>query len=116
MRINSSWDTEILRADYRYSVVQNRNVDVGIALGVYLLRVESSVGINDTPIRTGVSQSAPLPMIGADVEWDLADNFVFKGGFQLLGVKIGDETKLDGSWAEARARLEWMPLEKFGLG
>lgn len=116
VRINSSWDTRILRVDYRYAVIQNRRVDVGLALGIYSLRVESDVGINDTPIRTGISQSAPLPMIGADVEWDVADDFVFKGGFQLLGIKIGDETKFDGSWAEIRARLEWMPLRNVGVG
>jgi len=116
VRIDSSWDTRIIRVDYRYSVIQNSRVDVGVALGVYLLRVESTVGINDTPVRTGISQSAPLPMIGADVEWDVADDFVFKGGFQLLGIKIGDETKFDGSWAEVRARVEWMPLRNVGVG
>ncbi len=116
VRINSSWDTRILRVDYRYSVIQNRRVDVGVALGIYSLRVESDVGINDTPIRTGISQSAPLPMIGADIEWDVAEDFLVKGGFQLLGIKIGDETKFDGSWAEVRARLEWMPLPNVGVG
>jgi len=116
VRINTSWDTRILRADYRYSLLQNSRVDVGVALGVYLLRVESSVGINETPIRTGISQSAPLPMLGADVEWDVSDHLVFKGGFQLFGVTIGDDTRFDGSWAEVRARLEWMPLRNVGVG
>ena len=37
-------------------------------------------------------------------------------GFQLLGIKLGDETKFEGSWAEIRARLEWMPLSNIGVG
>ena len=76
VRVSTKWDTRTLRADYRYSVVQNRDLDVGIALGVCLLRVESSVGINESPVSAQVAQSAPLPMIGVDIEWDLADRFV----------------------------------------
>jgi hypothetical protein len=114
--VNSKWDTKVIRADYRFSAIHSDRVDLGVALGVYLLKLDSSVGINDTPLNTNTTQSVPLPMIGLDVEWDFARNFVFKGGFQLMGLKIGDETKLDGNWAELRARVEWMPLRNFGLG
>lgn len=116
VRINSVYDTRVIRGDYRFSFIQSDKVDLGLALGVYLLRVSSDVGINDTSIRTGVTQSAPLPMVGLDVEWDFAQKFVFKGGFQYLGVKLGDTTTFDGNWLELRARLEWMPFRNLGLG
>ncbi len=96
----------MIRVDYRFSAIKSRRVDVGIALGVYLLKVDSSVGINDTPIAAGVSQTAPLPLVGIDIEWDFAKHFVFKGGGQLLKLKIGDTTKIDGKWSEYRARIE----------
>jgi hypothetical protein len=116
VRVNSKWNTKVIRGDYRFSVIQTDRVDLGVALGVYLLKLETSLGLNETPLTTNTAQSVPLPMIGLDVEWDFARNFVLKGGFQLMGLKIGDETKLDGNWAELRARVEWMPLRNFGLG
>jgi len=116
VRLNASWDTKVIRVDYRFSAIQSDRVDLGVALGVYLLKVTSGLGINDTPLRTASSQSVPLPMVGLDVEWDFARDFVFKGGFQLMGLRIGDQTKVDGNWSEIRARVEWMPLRNVGLG
>jgi hypothetical protein len=114
--VTSSWNTRLIRGDYRYSIILSDRVDVGLALGVYLLRVESRIDINAVNLKDEASVSAPLPVVGIDIEWDFADNFVFRGGYQLLGVKVGDTTKVDGSWSEIRARVEWMPTRNFGLG
>jgi hypothetical protein len=114
--VNTRYDTRTIRADYRFGIIQSSKVDIGIALGLYVLKLEAEVGINGTTLGESVSESAPLPMAGLDIEWDFAPRLVLKGGFQLLGIKIGDATTVDGSWREYRARLEWMPLKNVGLG
>ncbi|NKB87103.1 MAG: hypothetical protein GKS06_02635 [Acidobacteria bacterium] len=114
--VNTRYNTRTIRADYRFSVIQSRRVDIGIALGLYVLKLEGEIGINGTTLGESVSESAPLPMAGIDIEWDFAPKLVFKGGFQVLGIKVGSDTTVDGNWGEYRARIEWMPFRNFGLG
>lgn len=114
--VDSQWDTRVIRADYRFSLIHKDRVDLGINLGVYLLRVQSSLAINETSVNARTEDSVPLPLIGADIEWSFAEDFVVRTGVQLLGVKIGDQTTVDGEWIEFRGAVEWLPLRNVGLG
>ena len=80
------------------------------------MKVTSGIGFGDDQdnVATDTSEQAPLPMLGAGVDWYVAPHFVLRAHGQFLALKIGDT--LDGSWGELKAALEWYPLERAGIG
>jgi hypothetical protein len=114
--IATVWDTRILRTEYRFSVISRDDLDVGLSLGLFAVKVTSGIGLgNDQDnVTTDVSQTAPLPMLGAGVEWFFSRDFVFRASGQYLALSISDI--FDGSWGELKAAVEWYPLQKAGIG
>lgn len=114
--INGTWDTRVLKFDYRYALIKSDRVDFGLGLGVFLMRISSGFGLagQEEIVAEDVRKSAPLPMLGGDIEWLLADRWLLRGGAQYLGISIDDT--VDGSWLEARASIEFNASRNFGLG
>ena len=85
------------------------------ALGVFIMRVRSGLDVigDMGEGAEDVSQSAPLPMIGADIRWNFADRWMFQASGQFLGISIDDT--VDGSWREIRAAIEYNLARNFGV-
>lgn len=114
--ISARWDTQVIKAEYRYSLFQGARFDVGAALGFFIMDVETGVGIagSDRLASNDTRRTAPLPMLGLDVEYELARRWLLRGSGQYFAIAL--DQALDGKWWEARAAVEFVPLKNFGLG
>jgi len=114
--IAAKWNTQVVKADYRYSIFKGERYDIGAALGFFIMDVDAGLGFaaDAADVVTDTKRTAPLPMIGLDIEYEIAPRWVVKGFGQYFGISIDDT--IDGSWWEARAAVEWIPLKNFGLG
>ena len=110
------WDTRVTRVEYHFSAISRENLDLSLSLGLFAMKVTSGIGFGDDQdnVATDTAEQAPLPMLGAGVEWFFSERFVFRAKGQYLALSIGDT--LDGNWGELKAALEWYPLEKAGIG
>lgn len=114
--IAARWDTQVIKAEYRYSVFKGDRFDIGAALGFFIMNVETGIGLaaDAGSIASDSKKTAPLPMLGLDVEYEIAKRWLIRGSGQYFAISIDDT--IDGSWLEARAAIEFVPLKNFGLG
>ncbi len=114
--ITGNWDTRVIKFDYRYALIKRARVDFGLSLGLFLFRVTSGLDLvgDAAGAAEDVRKSAPLPMLGGDIEWLVSDRWLVRGGAQYLGIAIDDT--VDGSWLEARAAVEYNLSKNFGIG
>jgi hypothetical protein len=116
--VTGFWDTQVIKLDYEYAIIKRERVDVHLGLGVFIMRVASGLDLagGGVGVRVGedVRKTAPLPMLGAGVDWNFSDRWMFRGNVQLLGISIDDT--VDGSWIEARGAVEYSFADHFGLG
>lgn len=115
-QIGARWDTRVIKADYRYSIFQGERYDIGAALGFFIMRVDTGIGLagETANVATDTKKTAPLPMIGLDVEYQIAPRWMLRGHGQYFAISLDDT--VDGKWWEARAAVEFVPLKNFGLG
>ena len=118
-QVGTVWDTRVLSFQYRFSALKRERVDVGVSIGLFVMRVRSGIALaNDIgDVGGDVSQSAPLPMLGIGLEWEFARGFMLRAGGQYLAISIQDT--VDGHWGEFSTTVEWYPLRDFrplGIG
>lgn len=112
--VTGTWNSDVVKAEYRFSAISTERVDLGVSLGVFALSVTSGIGApgsNIDSVRT--SRDAPLPMAGLDLEYFPVERLLLRAGGQVLGIKIGG---VEGQWYDARLSAEYYPWSHFGLG
>jgi hypothetical protein len=114
--VGARWDTRVIKADYRFSAIKKQRLDFGVSLGFFIMRIDTGVGLTGEgeAAVTDTTQTAPLPMLGLDVEYEMAQKWILKGFVQYFGISIDDS--IDGNWVEARAAVEYMPWQNVGFG
>lgn len=112
-QVATVWDTRVLSFQYRFAVWKRERVDLGLSLGLFVMKVKSGIAFGDSTsdVVADVSQSAPLPMLGVGVEWEFARNFMLRARGQYLAISIQDT--VDGNWGEFAAAVEWHPFQGF---
>jgi hypothetical protein len=116
-----------LLADYRYSFVKNKNVELAGVIGAYVNKFtvelsgtatvqNNSAGTITTATRTVEYRpevTVPLPLIGASIDWYATPRLKLGGSLAGLKAKIGD---IDGGVYVATASAEYMVTRNFGAG
>jgi len=118
-QVATLWDTRVLTFRYRFSVIQRESLDIGLSVGLFAMKVTSGIALGDSTdnVAADTAQEAPLPMLGASLEWELAPRFILRARGLYLALSISDT--LDGHWGEAAAAVEWYPfggLRQLGIG
>lgn len=115
-QIDSKFDSEVIRATYRYSFYNDRRGnEASILLGVHYTTVDTSLSNPGGTISQSASVNAPLPTIGLRGSASFLDTLRVTGYFQALKVKIGD---YDGDLVNGAVGLEWafLPQAYAGVG
>ena len=108
---------EFLLADYRFSFVKTKEIEVAGLLGVYGGQYNYHLTASDTgstqAINKSVSTTVPLPLIGVTVDWYINPRWKMSANVEGLKASIGDA---DGSVFVAGAATEFMLVRNFGIG
>jgi hypothetical protein len=116
-----------LLADYRYSFVKNKNVELAGVIGAYVnkftvdLSGTATVQNNTAGTITTTTRAVeyrpevtvPLPLIGASIDWFATPRLKLGGSLAGLKAKIGD---VDGGVYVAMASAEYMVTRNVGAG
>ena len=107
---------QFLLADYRYSFVKTKEIEVAGLIGFYGSQYTFNL-TGSTPnaqvINKSASTTVPLPVIGATLDWYINPRWKISGNLAGLKAKIGD---VDGSIIVAGASAEFMLVRNFGIG
>ena len=102
--VNSKFDSDIVRAAWRYSFIHEPGGELALLLGLHYTRMLARVATATGTIEEEASVKYPLPTIGLRGSANFAGNFRVTGFGQLLQLKIND---YDGGIVNWGAGVEW---------
>ena len=117
--LSAERETHFLLADYRFSFVKTKRIEVAGLVGVYggefkyNLTASGDVTGNTQVINKTASTTVPLPLIGATLDWYINPRWKISANLEGLKADIGDA---DGSILVAGAATEFMLVRNFGIG
>lgn len=114
--VESEFSLAATQIHYAYSFVQNENVELAVSLGVTYLEIDAGVSaFSPTAIidRERANASAPVPVIGASVDYAINDQWLLRAAVQGISADVGD---YDGSVWSYGGAVEWLPWQNFGFG
>jgi len=103
-RVNSEFNSDIVRLAYRYSPWHDNNMEVGFLLGLHYTKLETSISSATGTLSQEASVKYPLPTLGMRGSMRVADNWRLAGFAQVLKLKIGD---YDGELLNLGGGVEW---------
>lgn len=114
--VESEFSLAATQIHYGYSFVQNEDVELAVSLGVTYLEIDagaSAFSPTATLGRERADASAPVPVIGASVDYAINDQWLLRAAVQGISADVGD---YDGSVWSYGGAVEWLPWQNFGFG
>ena len=130
-QINTSYDTDVYRLTYGFSMLRSERSDFQLKTGVHVASLTAGIGLagaicdpstNPTtppgcPVAgTGTeseSVSAPLPHLGLSYAYAFAPRWALNVSAIGFAVELD---KIDGSIVELTGDVAWQPWRNFGIG
>jgi hypothetical protein len=112
----SSFDIQLLRADYSYSFFQDDRFDLAGGAGLYVAPIDFSLAASGlATYQESFDITAPLPLVGLRMDFAVTPQWYLRSNFSLLYVEVGDYI---GEIRDLTAAVEYRPFEHvaFGLG
>ncbi len=115
VKIKTDFDMTILRASYAWSFFKNEHFDLGIAGGLYGLKVDFEMKAKDSggSDKEETDFMYPLPVIGLRGNFALTPKWFIRQSFDYFYVNWGD---YEGYLVDAMMAVEWNALKYLGLG
>lgn len=110
---------EVIRLFVGRQLERSRHHDLGIGAGIHLLdfgaSIEGTVIANgmQASARRSVSESAPLPNIGAWYRYSISPRWAFRSRLDLLSASVGD---VKGLLLNALVGVDYKVFEQGGIG
>lgn len=110
--VESTFDLQILSAQYNYSYFIDKRVKLGASFGFFVMPIDfSTTALNST--ATGTEFVAPLPVFGLNGRFAVTPKLFIDQSIKLLYLQVGDFT---GSINDINFRVDYFPWEKVGFG
>ena len=77
--IQTEFDFSIFKADYTYSVYQDKKWDLGLSLGVHAMDIEVSVTAKSLGFTASAKTIAPLPVAGLEASYAISPRWFLRG-------------------------------------
>lgn len=113
VEVESHVDLKLIPITYRYSVIQNDRLDLGLSAGVFALFLDAGVSAPSVAVDEQGSAEFPLPVVGADGIVALFSRVFLASGGRYFALRVNG---VDGVWREFRAALEYLPFTGLGFG
>ena len=114
-RVKTDFDMTILRASYAWSFFKNEHFDLGLAGGLYGLKVDFEIkqkGLGGSG-KEETDFMFPLPVIGLRGNFALTPEWFIRQSFDYFYVNWGD---YEGYLIDLLAAVEWNTFKYLGLG
>lgn len=110
--VNSTYDLQILSAQYSYSFFLDKRVKIGASFGFFVMPINFSTTARNST-ASGTKFVAPLPVLGLIGRFAIAPKLFIDQSIKLLYLQVGNFT---GSINDINFRVEYFPWDKIGFG
>jgi hypothetical protein len=111
--VDTSLETLIVKADYRYNFVADTRTAIGASIGLHTMGIDLRVESTDFDVSEEFRVTAPLPVIGLHGEYALSERWKLLGSAELFQVDLG---YAQGFLADNRLAIEHDLFDHFGWG
>ncbi len=123
--VTSKFDTQFIYVAFAYDFLHEEKVRISGSAGLTAIRFSTGVAgqanfvldPDGNPVTTDVdragSATAPVPMVGLNLDWALTKRLVARGYMRFFKLNLSE---FDGGLYENGVRLNWYFVKKFGLG
>jgi len=123
--VDTTFATALFKLAYKYSFVNNGKIDTGMSFGLSTFRiglklagearvVDGSGGGAVTAFATEEEDFyAPVPMLGAHVDYTIRPRLFFRSSFELFDLSVQD---LEARVLDWKTTLDWYPWQHWGFG
>ena len=112
-KVKTDFDVSVLRGSYAYSFFKNEHFDLGVAAGLFGLKVEFKM---DSDVFGKVEKTdftVPLPVVGLRGNFALTPKWFIRQSFDYFYINVGN---YEGQLVDFNVALEWNALKHLGLG
>lgn len=111
-QVAGRFDSEVVAATYYYSLLQERDHEFALGLGVHATKFDAALSSSVGSVSVSKSANAPLPVLAAHFATRIAGNWQAELGAKWFGLKFGD---YDGRLTVLNAAVQWYPAKHWGL-
>ena len=111
--VKTDFDISVLRGSYAWSFLKNEHFDLGVAGGLFGLKIDFKM---DSDVLGKVEETdftVPLPVVGLRGSFALTPKWFIRQSFDYFYINIGD---YEGQLVDFNVALEWNALKHLGVG
>ena len=113
LTVDSYFRTNILRVAYTYFFIQKPRLQLGLSLGIHVMKVAAGVGVVDTSASEDTGLTAPLPVLGVSFDYALTNQVLLRAHGEYLKVSYEDYA---GELIDLYGAVEWRVSNNWSLG
>jgi len=111
--LNTEVKTTFVIANYQYSFMKNEKMEIAGLLGLYTAQFRFKFGATQPLVDIDRKTTAPLPVLGASIDYHINPRWTVSGLLEGLKLKIGD---VEGRVLNFTLATDYMLTRNFGLG
>jgi hypothetical protein len=87
--VDSTLDTLIVKAAYRYNFVADERTAIGVSFGLHTMGIDLAIKSQDFAVSEGFRATAPLPVFGLHGEYALSERWKLLASTELFQIDLG---------------------------
>ncbi len=111
--INANLDLQIYKLSYTWSFMLRERGFLGVSGGVYVADIGTSIAADSVGLSSSHATTAPLPVIGLRGQYDISENWSFRGSAEIFAFEYGD---YDGSLYDLYAVVDYELTDHVSIG
>lgn len=112
-RLDTEFNTKVLKLAYRYNFVADYRTKIGTSLGFHTMEIQTSLNAATLAVDESFRATVPLPVLGLFWEYSLSPSWKLLSSIEVLQVDIGFGR---GYVSDTRLTIEHDLFENFGWG
>ncbi len=110
--VQTSFDFDMIRVGYSYSLLKDDRMDLGIGGSLYIMPIELGISSSSLGLKTE-DITAPLPVLTLRGDFAITPKLFLKTNWDIFYLKIGD---FEGSILSTTVALEYNFWKNVGFG
>ncbi len=111
--LRTELELQIIKAAYTYSFIRNPKVDFGVTAGLHVMDMDTSITALNTGDFDEGDTTAPLPVIGARVAYQITPELIFSASTEWFGIEADD---YEGRFLDTKITIEHNTFKNVGFG
>lgn len=111
--VDSYFRTNILRLSYTYYFIERPRLQLGLSLGLHVMKVASGISVPNSSLVENVGVTAPFPVLGVNFDYAATSRLLLRVHGEFLKLSYDS---YDGELLDFYGAAEWRLNHNWSLG